>query len=63
LIVETITIAGGNLFRVAAEYLNDATQWIRIAQLNGINDPVIHGVTTLLIPHLNPNAGGGIASQ
>ena len=59
----TITVAGGNLFRIAAEQLLDATQWIRIAQLNSLSDPILCGVISLLIPDQNPNAGGGIASQ
>lgn len=59
----TITIAGGNLFHIAAEQLRDATQWIRIAQLNGIADPVLSGVTTLKLPVPDPAAGGGIANQ
>jgi hypothetical protein len=58
-----ITVAGGNLFRIAAEQLADATQWIRIAELNSLSDPMIKGVTTLLIPEVNSNAGGGIAGQ
>jgi hypothetical protein len=61
--LKTITVAGGNLFRIAAEQLDDATQWLRIAQLNSLNDPMLSGVLTLLIPDQNPNAGGGIASQ
>jgi hypothetical protein len=59
---QTITVVGGNLFALAAVYLNDATQWIRIAHANGISDPVLTGLTTLVIPPLNPTAGGGIAS-
>jgi hypothetical protein len=58
-----ITVAGGNLFQIAAQRLGDATQWIRIAQLNGISDPMLSGVVTLLLPDVNPNAGGGIAAQ
>ncbi len=61
--MNTITVAGGNLFRVAAEQLGDATQWIRLAQLNNISDPMLSGVVVLLIPDLDPNAGGGIAAQ
>jgi hypothetical protein len=61
--LKTITVAGGNLFRIAAEQLGDATQWLRIAQLNSLNDPMLSGVLTLLIPDQNPDAGGGIASQ
>lgn len=57
---QTITVAGGNLFAVAAQYLNDATQWIKIAQLNEIADPVLVGVVTLIIPPADANTGGGI---
>jgi len=58
-----LTVAGGNLFRIAADQLGDATQWIRIAQLNGLADPIITGLMTLRIPNLDPTAGGGIAPQ
>jgi hypothetical protein len=61
--MKTITVAGGNLFKVAATELGDATQWIRIAQLNALQDTMLSGVTTLRIPDVNPNAGGGIAAQ
>jgi hypothetical protein len=59
----TLTVAGGNLFQIAAQQLNDATQWIRIAQLNAISDPMLTGVVTLLIPNIDASAGGGIAAQ
>jgi hypothetical protein len=61
--MKTITVAGGNLFRIAAVELGDATQWIRIAELNHLADPVLAGIITLLVPDLNQNAGGGIAAQ
>ena len=61
--MRTITVAGGNLFRLAAEELEDATQWIRIAQLNGLSDPELSGVSTLLLPDLDPGAGGGVVVQ
>lgn len=48
--MRTITVAGGNLFRVAAEELGDATQWLRIAQVNGLSDPMLSGLLTLMIP-------------
>jgi hypothetical protein len=57
--VKTITVAGGNLFQIAADQLGDATQWNRIASLNGLVDPFLRGVTTLQIPATNPNAGNG----
>jgi hypothetical protein len=61
--MRSVTVAGGNLFRIAAEQLGDATQWIRIAQLNGLSDPMLSGVVTLLIPDMDANAGGGVVRQ
>ena len=63
-----ITVTGGNLFRIAAEQLGSATQWIRIAQLNALSDPQLDTVTgpvTLELPARNVgvNDGGGIARQ
>ncbi len=57
-----ITVIGGNLFSLAALYLRDATQWIRIAQANELSDPVLTGMMTLVIPPVNVAAGGGLAS-
>jgi hypothetical protein len=57
-----ITVAGSNLFQIAAAQLGDATQWIRIAQLNNISDPFLTGIVNLLIPDINSSAGGGIAT-
>lgn len=45
-----MTIAGGNLFRVAAEIFGDATQWTRIARSNRLLDPLLEGVVELNIP-------------
>jgi hypothetical protein len=59
----TLTVAGGNLFQIASQQLGDATQWLRIAQPNGLTDPILTGVVTLQIPVLDPNAGGGIVIQ
>lgn len=61
--MRTITVAGGNLFQIAATELADATQWIRIAQLNDISDPMLIGVVTLIIPDIDQAAGGGVAAQ
>ena len=58
-----VTVAGGNLFEVAARLLGDATQWNRIAASNGILDPWLQGLVTLAIPDATPSAGGGIGSQ
>ncbi len=56
-----ITVAGGDLFRLALEQLGDATQWNRIAALNGLDDPVLVGLQTLQLPEQDASAGGGIA--
>lgn len=57
----TLVVVGGDLFRIALEQLGDATQWNRIAALNGLKDPVLSGLTTLKLPAVDPTAGGGIA--
>lgn len=54
-----ITVAGGSLFRLAAEHLGDATQWNRIALANGLTDPRIEGVLTLIIPPRDQRGGNG----
>ena len=56
-----VTVAGGDLFRVALARLGDATQWSRIAALNGLDDPVLVGLVTLAIPAVDVSAGGGLA--
>jgi hypothetical protein len=61
--VQTITVTGGNLFQIASTELADATQWIRIAQLNNISDPMLIGIVILIIPDIDQGAGGGVAAQ
>ncbi|AQS87906.1 hypothetical protein [Neoasaia chiangmaiensis] len=39
-----VTAADVSLFHLAAVYLGDATQWWRIAQLNGLGDPDLSGL-------------------
>ena len=62
-LMKSLVVAGGNLYQIAARELGDATQWIRIAQLNDLSDPMLSGVVTLIIPAPDPNAGGGIVQQ
>lgn len=61
--MRTIVQAGGTLFHVAAAELGDATQWLRIARLNGLDDPVLSGLVTLRLPPRDASAGGGVAEQ
>lgn len=56
--MQTVTVVGGNLFRVAADYLGDATQWVLIAAQNGIEDPFLSGPVTLEIPDADPTVDG-----
>jgi hypothetical protein len=56
----TVTGADRTLFHVALRHLNDATEWVRIAQASGLSDPMIVGVMTLTIPNLSSKATGGI---
>lgn len=59
----TLTVASGTLFHLALKQLGDATQWIRIAQLNGLIDPKLEGLVTLRMPAVDNGAGGGIAQH
>ncbi|CCD29938.1 putative phage protein [Candidatus Glomeribacter gigasporarum BEG34] len=47
---KTLTIAGGNLYRIAAEEYGNAMDWTAIAQANGLTDPNLEGIQTLIIP-------------
>lgn len=66
--MQTITVAGGNLFQLALQYLGAADQWNRLALANlstlapngGVPDPTITGLVVLNIPSVNADAGGGI---
>ncbi len=46
----SITVAGGDLFAIAAQEYGDALLWTRIAAANKLYDPLILGVATLTIP-------------
>lgn len=64
--MRVLTVVGGDLFRLALEHLGDATQWNRIAALNGLDDPVLDGLQTLRLPERglperDADAGSGIA--
>ena len=60
--MSTATVSNSNLFAVAAQYLGDATQWVRIAQMNGLVDSEIAGTVTLWLPEVDPTATGGVVS-
>lgn len=58
--MKTVTVAGGDLYRLALQHLGSAEQWVRIARANGLVDPVLTGVVTLKIPAPDAKAGGGV---
>lgn len=57
-----VTPADLTLFHIAARYLGDATQWVRIAELNGVTSPAITYSQQLEIPAVDTTATGGIAA-
>lgn len=62
----TVTAADRTLYHVAAAKLNDATQWWRIAQLNGMSDPDLSSFTTpvtLQLPVVDSTQTDGIPDQ
>lgn len=55
---KVVRVSGTTLFHVAARELGDATQWNRIARLNGLTDPWITAETELKIPQAGQGNGG-----
>ena len=60
--MQTIQVVGTNCYALAAQYLQDATQFIRIMQQNNLTDPQIYGLTILVIPDLDTTVTGGMPS-
>lgn len=56
-------VSATTLYAVAAAELGDATQWYRIADLNGVTDPMIYSPTTLAIPPYDASATGGLPTS
>jgi hypothetical protein len=57
--MQTLTVCGGTLFDIACRSLGDASRWSEIATLNGIADPWLNGVVSLLVPAQGDGAGLG----
>lgn len=47
---QSLTVAGGDLMKIAASQYNDATAWSAIATANGLKDPVLSGINTIVLP-------------
>ena len=58
--LRTITVVGGNLWKIAAAELGDASQASRIAVLNGLTDPMLTGQVTLTLPPVDSSQTGGL---
>ena len=41
---------GATLFHIAANAFGDATQWSRLALINGVRDPFLINPETLIVP-------------
>lgn len=54
-----VSVSNANLFKLAAQLLGDATQWNRIARINGLTDFIVPGNRDLRIPPSDLNAGNG----
>ncbi|RFD18694.1 hypothetical protein DY926_15050 [Komagataeibacter melaceti] len=58
-----VTAADQTLYHVAAARLGDATQWWRIAQLNGMTDPDLSAFTSpvqLVLPTVDASLASGV---
>lgn len=58
-----INISGGDLFHIASIEFGDALQWINIAKMNKLTDPVLIGRTTIVIPPVSSIYADGIGPQ
>ena len=45
-----IQVTSTTLFHIAASFYGDARLWTRIADANGLSDPIVNGVARLVIP-------------
>ena len=61
--MQTIQVTGGNCYQLAAQYLGDATQFVRIMQQNDLDDPQLQGLVVLTIPDVDPTQSGGEPNQ
>ena len=58
-----VTAADGTLYHVAATWLDDATQWWRIALLNNLTDPDLSGLCApvpLVLPAPDGTQNSGV---
>ena len=63
--MKQILVSGADvsLWHVAARELGDATQAYRLARINGLADPMLSGIATLVIPETDGGQSGGLPVQ
>jgi len=54
---KVVTLAGSDLYTLAAQSYGDAMGWASIAQANGLTDPLISDVTDVIIPKAGVTGG------
>lgn len=54
---KVVTLAGSDLYTLAAQSYGDAMGWVSIAQANGLTDPEITDVTDVIIPKAGETDG------
>lgn len=45
-----VRVSGTTLFHVGELYLDNAMRWVELAEINGVSDPWLYGVNTILLP-------------
>lgn len=55
---QPVAVAGANLYKMAADSYGDASEWVTIAQANGLTDPMYQGVGVIDVPAQAAGKGG-----
>jgi hypothetical protein len=48
--VRTVTLSGGNLYQAASQQYGDSSRWTSLATANGLTDPQLSGIQTIVVP-------------
>ncbi len=51
---QSIYVSGTTLFQLAEIYLGNALYWTRLAEINGLTDPWLHGIQQIYLPSVPP---------
>lgn len=54
----SVTVAGGNLYAIAANAYGDPMGWTALAVANRLDDPSLSGITTISVPEYVDKSGG-----